>query len=203
MQFDRALTETLIKTVAKRVIDHFDELGALDQAIGDGDHAINMRRGFEAVLADLDKIASQPLPAALQAIGMTMISKVGGSAGPLYGTLFMSLGKALPPEPTAADAAAAFDAAVTAVMARGKSGAGQKTMLDVLIPVRDAMLAGGEGHTLAGVRRIADEGAKSTIPMKAIRGRASFLEERSIGHMDAGARSAQLMIEAVLDVLAV
>ena len=92
--------------MARRVIAHADELTALDQAIGDGDHGLNMKRGFEAVLADLDAHAAKPLPEALKAVGMTLVMKVGGASGPLYGTLFMALGKALPAEPGRADLAA-------------------------------------------------------------------------------------------------
>ena len=185
----------LIEAVARRVIDHADELTALDQAIGDGDHGLNMKRGFEAVLADRDGLAAKPLPEALKAIGMTLVMKVGGASGPLYGTLFMTLGKELPPEPTTADLVRAFDAAITAVKARGKSDVGQKTMLDVLAPSRDALAAG------KAVRLAADEAAAATIPMRAIRGRASFLGERSIGHMDPGARSSALIIAAIAEVV--
>lgn len=185
----------LIDTVARRVIDHADELTALDQAIGDGDHGLNMKRGFEAVLADRDGLAAKPLPEALKAIGLALVMKVGGASGPLYGTLFMTLGKELPPEPTTADLVGAFDAAIAAVKARGKSEVGQKTMLDVLAPSRDALAAGKDP------RRAADAAAEATIPMRAIRGRASFLGERSIGHMDPGARSSALIIAAIAEVV--
>ena len=195
MVVDEETRRRLIATVARRVIDHADELTALDQAIGDGDHGINMRRGSEAVLADLDGLAAKPLPEALKAIGMALVMKVGGASGPLYGTLFMTLGKALPPEPSLGDLIAAFDQAIAAVRARGKSDVGQKTMLDVLKPARDALAGGGD------VRRAAAEAADATIPMKAIRGRASFLGERSVGHMDPGARSSALIIDAVADVM--
>src|SRR5690348_7993113 len=99
MIFDETSRKLLIETVARRVIAHADELTALDQAIGDGDHGVNMKRGFEAVLADLDAHAAKPLPEALKAIGMALVMKVGGASGPLYGTLFMTLGKELPAEP--------------------------------------------------------------------------------------------------------
>ena len=195
MVVDEETRRRLIATVARRVIDHADELTALDQAIGDGDHGINMRRGSEAVLADLDGLAAKPLPEALKAIGMALVMKVGGASGPLYGTLFMTLGKALPPEPSLGDLTAAFDQAIAAVKARGKSDVGQKTMLDVLKPARDALAGGGD------VRRAAAEAADATIPMKAIRGRASFLGDRSIGHMDPGARSSALIIGAIAEVV--
>ncbi len=182
---------TLIDTVAREIIGHADELTTLDQAIGDGDHGLNMKRGFEAVLADIDGLAAKPLPDALKAIGMTLVMKVGGASGPLYGTLFMALGKELPADPDVADLVRAADAAIAAVKARGKSDVGQKTMLDVLQPARDALAAGRD------VVKAAAEAAEATIPMKAIKGRASFLGERSIGHMDPGARSSALMIAAL------
>jgi len=195
VSFDESTRRRLIETVARRVIAHAEELTALDQAIGDGDHGLNMKRGFEAVLADIDAHAAKPLPDALKAIGMALVMKVGGASGPLYGTLFMALGKELPAEPTIADAARALGAAIDAVKARGKSDVGQKTMLDVLAPLREALLADKDPVAAANAA------AEATVPMKAVRGRASFLGDRSIGHMDPGARSSALMIAAVADVL--
>ena len=195
LSIDAATLRKLIETVARRVIDHTDELTALDQAIGDGDHGFNMTRGFEAVLADIDQHAARPLPGALKAIGMALVMKVGGASGPLYGTLFMTLGKELPADPTHDDFARAANAAIDAVKARGKSETGQKTMLDVLRPALDAFAAGRDPAAAA------QAAAEATIPMKAIRGRASFLGERSIGHMDPGARSSALMIAAVCEVV--
>jgi dihydroxyacetone kinase-like protein len=194
------LRKQLIKTVAERVIAHADELTALDQAIGDGDHGINMKRGMEAVLADVDQLAAKPLGEALKAAGMQLVTRVGGASGPLYGTLFMSLGKGLADIPDAAALAAAFRAAVDAVKARGKSDAGMKTMLDVLIPLSRQLDAAGANPT-SSLRRCAAEAAAATKPLQAIRGRASFLGERSKGHIDPGARSSQIMIEAVCDVV--
>ncbi len=202
MNFDAALTEKLVTTLSARVIGAYDELTALDQAVGDGDHSINMKRGWEAVLADLDAIKAQPLPQALQAIGTKLVMTVGGASGALFGTLFMTLGKNMTAAPTLAEAARAYAAAVEGVKSRGKSDVGQKTMIDVLAPVRDALLASvTDGDPAGRMRAAAEAGARSTIDMPAIRGRASFLGERSIGHMDAGARSTQLMVEAILDVL--
>jgi dihydroxyacetone kinase-like protein len=192
---DKALTRALIETVARRVIDHADELTALDQAIGDGDHGLNMKRGFEAVLVDLDAHAEKPLPEALKAVGMALVMKVGGASGPLYGTLFLTLGKALPAEPGHADLVAGFTTAIEAVKARGKSDVGQKTMLDVLAPAQAALAEGRDPAAAAA------EAAEATIPMKALRGRASFLGDRSIGHMDPGARSSALIIAAITEVL--
>jgi phosphoenolpyruvate---glycerone phosphotransferase subunit DhaL len=195
MTFDEGLRRRLIESVARRVIDHAEELTVLDQAIGDGDHGINMTRGFQAVLAALNTHAAKPLPEALKSVGMTLVMKVGGASGPLYGTLFMTIGKELPAEPSAAELLEAFGAGIEAVKARGKSDVGQKTMLDVLAPVRDALAAG------ADPRAAADSAARATIPMKATRGRASFLGERSIGHMDPGARSSSLIVIAVVDAM--
>jgi len=187
----------LLDMVAGRIIAHAEELTALDSAIGDADHGLNMKRGFEAVLADKANILGKPLPEALKAIGMTLVMKVGGASGPLYGTLFMTLGKELPAEPTLADVARALAAAVEAVKARGKADFDNKTMLDVLGPL--ARHLGNGTATFDSVRKLAHDRAVATVPMKAIKGRASFLGERSIGHMDPGARSSELMIDAVCD----
>ncbi|MEW9807626.1 dihydroxyacetone kinase subunit DhaL [Mesorhizobium sp. ZMM04-5] len=188
----------LIEAVADTIAAHADELTALDQAIGDGDHGLNMKRGFEAVRADADGLAAKPLPEALKAIGTKLVMTVGGASGPLFGTLFMSLGKDLPAEPGRADLIGAFGKAIDAVAARGKSQAGQKTMLDVLYAVQAALVA-GEGP--ADIATAADAAAQSTAPMKAIRGRASFLGERSVGHVDPGARSSALIVRAVAESL--
>jgi dihydroxyacetone kinase-like protein len=188
----------LIDTLSDRIIAASDELTALDQAIGDGDHGINMKRGFEAVKADAQTMAAGDLPAALHKLGMTLVMKVGGASGPLYGTLFMALAKAMPPDPDRSQVANALASAIAAVKARGKSEFGQKTMLDVLDPVHRALAAGADAEALRSAARAA---AKATIPLKATRGRASFLGDRSIGHMDPGARSSEIMVGAVLDAL--
>ena len=187
----------VIEALAQAMIDHADELTTLDQAIGDGDHGLNMKRGFEAVLADKDKLASKPLPDALKALGTLLVMKVGGASGPLYGTLFMALGKEIGGDaPGLADVTRALGAAIEAVKARGKSDVGQKTMLDVLAPVHAALQTGGDPVATATAA------ADATVPMKAVRGRASFLGDRSIGHMDPGARSSSLLIAALAAALA-
>ena len=122
--------ETLLDVTAARIIAAAEELTALDSAIGDADHGLNMKRGFEAVLADKANILSKPTGDALKAIGMTLVMKVGGASGPLYGTLFMTLGKELPEDPSPADMARALAAAVAALKARGKADFNNKTMLD-------------------------------------------------------------------------
>jgi dihydroxyacetone kinase-like protein len=194
VELDQPKRRALIEAVARVVIDHADELTTLDSAIGDGDHGANMKRGFEAVLAELDQLSEKSLPEALKALGARLVMKVGGASGPLYGTLFMTLAKSLPDAPDRAQLAGALQAAIDAVKARGKSEVGQKTLLDVLAPVQ-ARLAGDAD--LPSIAKTAHEAAEATIPMKAIRGRASFLGDRSIGHMDPGARSSALIIDAV------
>jgi dihydroxyacetone kinase-like protein len=195
---NRAVREKLVRALALSMIEHADELTSLDQAIGDGDHGLNMKRGFEAVLATLPALADKSMPEMLKAIGMTLVMKVGGASGPLVGTFFMELGKALPEQPTRADLVAATDKAIDAVKARGRSEAGQKTLLDVLVPVQAIFAAGGDA---AAIATEAAKAAERTTPMLAIRGRASFLGERSIGHMDPGSRSASLLIGAAVATL--
>jgi phosphoenolpyruvate---glycerone phosphotransferase subunit DhaL len=198
MSLNRAVREKLVRALAVAVIEHADELTSLDQAIGDGDHGRNMKRGFEAVLATLPGLADKSMPEMLKAIGMTLVMKVGGASGPLVGTFFMELGKALPEQPTRADLVAATARAIDAVKARGRSEAGQKTLLDVLVPVQVIFAAGGDATAIAAE---AAEAAERTTPMQATRGRASFLGERSIGHMDPGSRSASLLIGAAVATL--
>lgn len=202
------MTETLTQIDLKAIVAacaatisaHADELTELDQAIGDGDHGYNMKRGFDALLADADALAAKQLPDALKAAGTKLVMTVGGASGPLFGTFLMALGKELPTAPDRAAFAAAFGKAVDAVAARGKSEKGQKTMLDVLYPVRDA-LAGGKPE--AEIAALADAAAEATIPLKALRGRASFLGDRSIGHMDPGSRSSALLVRTVAETLGV
>jgi dihydroxyacetone kinase-like protein len=161
-----------------------------------------MKRGFEAVRADSDALAAKPTPDMLKAVGMLLVMKVGGASGPLFGTLFMALAKGLPPDPTLSDLAPAFGEAIEAVKARGKSEVGQKTMLDALAPVQAALAAGDTGDLAARLKQTAATAAQATAPMKAIRGRASYLGDRSIGHMDPGARSVWLIVAAACDALA-
>jgi dihydroxyacetone kinase-like protein len=196
LQGEMLMTELLITIVARAIIAEAEHLTALDQAIGDGDHGLNMKRGMEAVLAELPKLAGKPPGEVLKAVGMLLVMKVGGASGPLFGTLAMEMGKALPSEPGRADLAKAFAAAVAGVAARGKSEQGQKTMLDVLIPASQALSA---GKSAAEIKVTALAAADATIPLKATRGRASFLGDRSIGHMDPGSRSSALIIATICD----
>jgi dihydroxyacetone kinase-like protein len=198
MTLDRTARESLVRALAEAMIAHADELTSLDQAIGDGDHGLNMKRGFEAVRATLPGLADKELPEMLKAIGMTLVMKVGGASGPLVGTFFMELGKALPEQPMRTELVMATDKAIEAVKARGRSEAGQKTLLDVLVPVQTVLAEGGDAKAIAAE---AARAADRTTPMLAIRGRASFLGERSIGHMDPGARSVSLLIAAAVATL--
>jgi dihydroxyacetone kinase-like protein len=200
MMIDRETRRRLFETVANRVIANVDELTDLDRAIGDGDHGTNMRRGFEAVLAAADELSAKSFGESLKGVGTTLVMKVGGASGPLYGTLLLSLGESLADDVSREQVTEAFAAAIEAVKARGKSDAGQKTMLDVFFPVLAVLREGGEGLA-ARLKAAAKLASENTIPMRAIRGRASFLGERSIGHMDPGARSSALIIGAVADVI--
>ncbi|HVI87033.1 MAG TPA: dihydroxyacetone kinase subunit DhaL [Dongiaceae bacterium] len=197
---ESALLRQLIERVCRAVIARADHLTDLDQAIGDGDHGVNMKRGCEAVLAEIDSTAAKPLPEALRAIGTQLVMTVGGASGPLYGTLFLTLGKELPAEPDQAAVAKAVQAALAAVQARGKSERGQKTLLDVLGPVSDTLSNGTLG-SLTELAAIANQAAVATVPLQATRGRAAFLGERSIGHMDPGACSLALIVETLVATL--
>ena len=195
--------KSLVRAAAERVIASAPELTALDQAIGDGDHGANMKRGFEAVLGKLDAIGAQPLDEALKALGKTLVMTVGGAAGPLYGSFFMAAGDALSrskrlPE----DLAEVFGSGVIAVSARGRSQPGEKTMLDVLCPVLEVLKTeAGRPDLIERVRVAASEATARTVPMQATKGRASFLGARSIGHVDPGARSSCVLLHAVCNTL--
>jgi len=199
------LVGRLLDAAVTIIREHAAELTALDQAIGDGDHGINMRRGFDAIAQAREELAALPLDQALQKAGMTLVMKVGGASGPLYGSLLMAMGKAAVPR-DAASLAEAFGQGIEAVKKRGRADVGEKTMLDVLVPTLQALQAGvadgaAAGELTAKVRAVAEEALAATAPMRATKGRASFLGERSIGHLDPGARSSALLIEAVCDVL--
>lgn len=188
--------KALIGTLSELMSEHADELTALDSAIGDGDHGHNMKRGFEALVVEADVISSKPLGEALKAAGMKLVMTVGGASGPLFGTLLMTLGKEIGEKPDRAAFNSAFRKAVDSVAARGKSEKGQKTMLDVLYPIADAL---DGGMVSSGVVEVANKAAEATIPIVATRGRASFLGERSAGHMDPGSRSVALLTAAIAD----
>jgi phosphoenolpyruvate---glycerone phosphotransferase subunit DhaL len=191
MSHDRILA--LIDAAVAAIAANADELTRLDQAIGDGDHGSNMARGFQAIAAQRDALADMEPGDALQKAGMILVTTVGGASGPLYGSLLMGIGKGVK---SGKDRVEAFAEGVESVRKRGKSDLGAKTMLDVLVPVLEALRGGAAP---AELREVATASRDATGPMLATRGRASFLGERSIGHLDPGATSSCLLIHAACD----
>ena len=201
------VTEKLLGAAAAAIRANADELTELDRAIGDGDHGANLRRGFNAVAELAPELGAMPLGAALQKAGMTLVMKVGGASGPLYGSLLMGIGKSLasgprPDAPSSSDIADALQAGVDMVRRRGRSEVGDKTMLDVLVPVYEALREGLSQslpvpRLLDDLSAAADRGLEATRALQARKGRASYLGERSVGHLDPGARSSQLIVDCV------
>ena len=196
----------MIRAFAATVAEQKEYLTELDSAIGDADHGINMDRGMKAVITKIDAQEPTDVGALLKTVGMTLVSTVGGAGGPLYGTLFLQMGTATAGKETleAPDWAAALDAAVTGVQARGKAVLEDKTMVDALIPARDAYRqALEEGASFANALRrstaAAEDGMKATVPLVARKGRASYLGERSAGHQDPGATSSWLLLKTIAD----
>ncbi|MFB9391920.1 dihydroxyacetone kinase subunit DhaL [Streptomyces coeruleoprunus] len=187
--------------VAAAVAREADRLTELDSAIGDADHGVNMRRGFAAVTAALEKEPPRSPGAVLALAGRQLISTVGGASGPLYGTLLRRAGKALgdAAEVSPEQLAEALGAGVAAVAQLGGAKAGDKTMLDALEPAVATLRLGGDGAFPAAARA-AEEGAEATVPMLARKGRASYLGERSVGHRDPGATSSALLFAALAEV---
>lgn len=180
----------------------------LDAAIGDADHGSNMSRGMQAAVAKLDEATPETVGAFGKTVGMTLVSTVGGASGPLYGTLFLRFGAA-EADATELDGpalAAALQAGVDGLIARGKAEAGDKTMLDALLPAIAALNAAiTVGATLAdavaAAAEAAEAGREATIPLVAHKGRASYLGERSAGHIDPGAASSAMLMRALADEL--
>lgn len=196
-----------IRAFAAEVSANKEQLTQLDAAVGDGDHGINMDRGMSAVLAKLDAATEeQDIGALLKTVGMTLVSTVGGAGGPLYGTLFLQMGTAVSGKDELGpdDWAAALEAGIAGVQARGKAEPGDKTMIDALIPGRDALKSAlAEGASFEdALRQSADaagQGMRDTVPLVARKGRASYLGERSAGHQDPGATSSHLLLEAAAE----
>jgi dihydroxyacetone kinase-like protein len=195
-----------VRAFAGVIAENKEYLTQLDSAIGDADHGINMDRGFRAVIDKLEPLEPGDVGAMFKTVGMTLVSTVGGAGGPLYGTLFLQLGvksagkDLLEPE----DWAEMLSAAVDGVIARGKAELEDKTMVDALVPGRDAFRAAlDEGASLGdALRRSADaaeEGMRATIPLVARKGRASYLGERSAGHQDPGATSSALLLRTAAE----
>jgi len=198
-----------VRGTAAVIGEHATELTKLDAAIGDGDHGTNMARGFRAVLERLDGLPEgADMGAVFKAVSMALIGKVGGASGPLYGSFYLAVGRALGDTTEVEDAAlaAALRAGYDSVVARGKAQLEDKTMLDALHPALaalDAALADGKdlGAALDAAEAAAREGVAATIPMVARKGRASYLGERSRGHQDPGATSSQLILGVLADVV--
>ena len=195
------LLSQVVQNATQILVDHIDELTTLDQAIGDGDHGLNMKRGAQAIQAKLPDLHEATLNELLKALGKTCIATIGGSSGPVFGTLLVTLGKELPPNAGAADVALALRTSIEALTRLGKAEVGQKTLLDVLDPVQKLLAVGGD-DLLARVKQCALDSADATAQMAATRGRSSFLGERALGHVDPGARSMALLIGSVCDSLA-
>lgn len=196
-----------IDAIAATINQHAEAVTELDQAIGDGDHVFNLQRGIEALQTHSAEIASLDWAGAWQKIGMTVMAAIGGASGSLYATLLISLHKNSKDKPADLPTfAEAFTLAIEAVKQRGKADIGEKTMLDVWIPVANALNQDvSEGKALNDIVdhlcQVAENGVESTRDMLASKGRASFLGERSKGHIDAGAKTAQLMISAIAKVI--
>jgi len=191
---------------AEAIAENKEYLTALDAAIGDADHGINMNRGMQAVIQKLEAGDPGDIGALLKTVGMALVSSVGGAGGPLYGTFFLQLGSKATgkDELTDDDWVAMLAAAVEGVQMRGKAEPNDKTMVDALIPARDALaaaVAAGEpfADALHASAAAAEEGMKATIPLVARKGRASYLGERSAGHQDPGATSSWLLLKTAAD----
>ena len=207
--FTAAQAVAWVRSAAAVIEEHAAELTKLDAAIGDGDHGTNMNRGFKAAVQRLDaQEGDQDFGVVFKAVGMALIGKVGGASGPLYGSLFLGMGKELGDSGEVEDQrlAAALRAGYDSVVARGKAQPEDKTMLDAWHPALealDAALAEGKelGLALDDATVAAEAGMKATIPMIARKGRASYLGERSRDHQDPGATSTWLLIRTLSDVV--
>jgi dihydroxyacetone kinase-like protein len=195
-----------VRAFAATIADQKEYLTDLDSAIGDADHGINMDRGMRAAVTKLDSVPPGDVGTLFKTVGMTLVSTVGGAGGPLYGTLFLQLGSATAGRPEIDEGGwlEALSAAVKGVQARGKAEPGDKTMLDALMPARDALAeavqeGAGFSDALRRSTEAAETGMKATIPLVARKGRASYLGERSAGHQDPGATSSYLLLKTAAD----
>lgn len=198
----------IIAAIAKKIEAEKEFLTELDNEIGDGDHGINLARGFKSVEEKLPTFADKDIGAILKGVGTQLVSTVGGASGPLYGTAFMKAGNVCKGkmELTDAEFVAALDAAINGVKMRGKAVEGEKTMLDSLCPAYKALKDGVDGgknliDALSDAVDAATKGVEYTKTIIATKGRASYLKERSLGHQDPGATSSLFMLQTALDVL--
>ncbi len=196
------------QAIHNAIIAHEAEIESLDRAIGDGDHYANMKRASEMIANMHGELDGQPVDVVLNKIGMKLLSTLGGASGPLFASLFMAMGKVAKENGAESklETAAAFAAGVQAIIQRGKAGLGEKTMLDVLIPVSTTFTTmAAQDNTskeiASALKEVADEGLESTRNLIATKGRAAQLGERAIGHLDAGAKSCQVIIHTVCDLV--
>lgn len=196
----------ILEDIAAKIKEQRQFLTDLDAAIGDGDHGINMNRGFEAVLSKLPGISSKDIGTILKNVGMTLVSTVGGASGPLYGTAFMKAGQALGEkmEIDAQDLKLALEAALEGIKMRGKAQAGEKTMIDAIEPALNAFTGALEENmtmkeAMNRAVKAAEQGVEYTKTIVATKGRASYLGERSIGHQDPGATSSYLILQIIAE----
>lgn len=202
MSVDVAWAIDWVRRSAATIAEHRDELVELDRQIGDGDHGENLDRGFRAVVAKLDALDAPPaeIGDVLRLVATTLMSTVGGAAGPLYGTAYLRAAKVTAAaELDSAGVVALLEAALEGIVARGKATTGEKTMVDAWSPAAEAAVAaadagGTPADVLAAAAKAAAVGAESTVPLAATKGRASYLGERSVGHLDPGARSSELLL---------
>jgi phosphoenolpyruvate---glycerone phosphotransferase subunit DhaL len=197
-----------IHRFADVVAEHREELTRLDTAVGDADHGTNMDRGMRAAVERVDAVDGDEISAALKGVGMALVSKVGGAAGPLYGTMFLQMANAAEDasEVDLAGWTQMLEAGLKGVQMRGKAEPGDKTMVDALTPAVEALeRAQQDGAELPAAleqsAQAAREGMEKTVPMVARKGRASYLGERSAGHQDPGATSSYLLLQAAVDTL--
>jgi dihydroxyacetone kinase-like protein len=198
-----------LRRFAAAVAEHKAELVRLDTAIGDGDHGTNMDRGMRKVLEKVDGLEGEDIGATLKAVGMALVSSVGGAAGPLYGTLFLQMGTATAGRESLdlEGWTAALEAGANGVQTRGKAQRGDKTMLDALMPALEALQSAADDgaglpEALARSAGAARAGMEATIPMEARKGRASYLGPRSVGHQDPGATSTHMLLQAAAEAAA-
>ncbi|MGM0499335.1 MAG: dihydroxyacetone kinase subunit DhaL [Bacillota bacterium] len=200
-------SKKIIKEIADVIIENKKYLTQLDSAIGDGDHGINMTKGFKKVKEKVEAKDYENNKELIKTVAMTLISTVGGASGPLYGTAFLNISKIIPDADFDLDSIIEIgETAVAGIQKRGKAEAGEKTMLDTIIPAVDSLKESKENgdsveEALKQCKNKAEEGMKATIDMQATKGRASYLGKRSIGHQDPGATSSYLIIKTVIDEL--
>ena len=204
MSLDAAWARRWIELAAADVAEQRDYLVDLDRTIGDGDHGENMDRGFKAAVEALGQAQPDSVAEVLKTVAKTLMSTVGGAAGPLYGTAFLRASKAAGDgELDSAGVAAVIAGALDGIQARGKATTGEKTMVDAWTPALEAARAAAESGSdpvavLEAAATAAEAGAAATEPMRATKGRASYLGERSIGHLDPGAVSTSLILRAAV-----